>query len=241
MYHPSYKEEASVPKQNISYYDEIANSYDELLEKDESNKLIRLKVKEKFTNYIKPGSRVLDFGGGTGIDLEWLTANNYNVIFCEPSVSMREKAFSYSNNVLHNKNIVFLDTDNTDFTNWHKRVPFYEQVDGILSNFAVINNIQDIELLFKNLSPIIRTGGHFILIVLDLPFTRRLKWHRKNAIKSLIFRNPFIMYVWNGEYKQTVFLHTIKKIKRASAPYFKYCSAEFLGGFGFTLIHLERK
>ena len=80
-----------------------------------------------------------------------------------------------------------------------------------------------------------------MLIVLDLPFTKRLKWHRRNAIKSFLLRSQFVMYVWNGEYKQTVFLHSIKKIKKASARYFKYCSAEFLGGFGFTLIHLERK
>jgi len=41
-----------------------------------------------------------------------------------------------------------------------------------------------------------------------------LKWHRRNAIKSFFFRIPFVMYVWNGEYKQTVFVHTIKKIKK---------------------------
>lgn len=241
MHHPPDKKEASIREENISYYNEIANSYDQLLEKDDFNKLIRQKVKEKFVNHVQSGSRVLDFGGGTGIDLEWLLTNNYNIIFCEPSAVMREKAIKYNNDFFHSKSVIFLDTDKTDFTNWHKQNPFTQQVDAVLSNFAVINNIQNIKLLFKSLAPLVRSGGDLIVIVLDISFKKRLKWHRRNAIKSFIFRTPFTMYVWNKEYRQTVFVHTFKEIKQASVPYFHYRSSEFLGGFGFTLIHLVKK
>ncbi|HEX5151436.1 MAG TPA: class I SAM-dependent methyltransferase [Parafilimonas sp.] len=241
MHYSSGKKEAAVREENISYYNEIANSYDQLLKNDDSNKFIRQKVKEKFINHVQPGSWVLDFGGGTGIDLQWLLDNNYNIIFCEPSAAMREKAIKYTNDFPHSKRVTFLDTDKTDFTNWHNQNPFARQVDAVLSNFAVINNIQDIKLLFENLVPLVRPGGNFILIFLDIPFRKRLKWHRRNAIKSLIFRTPFSMFVWNKEYRQTVFVHTLKKIKQASAPYFHYRSSEFLGGFGFTLLHLVKK
>lgn len=241
MYHPPDKKEVSIREENISYYNEIANNYDQLLEKDDSNKLIRQKVKEKFMAHVQPDSHVLDFGGGTGIDLEWLLANNYNIIFCEPSALMREKAIKYNNDSFHSKKVIFLDTDKTDFTNWHKQNPFVQQVDAVLSNFAVINNIQNIRLLFKSLAPLVRSGGNLIVIVLDISFRKRLKWHRHNAIKSFIFRTPFTMYVWNKEYRQTVFVHTLKEIKQASALYFHYCSSESLGGFGFRLIHFVKK
>jgi len=240
MHHLSDKEKILTNEQNITYYDRIANSYDQLMEQDDSNKLIRQKVKAKFLSYVQAG-QVLDFGGGTGIDLEWLSANNYKIFFCEPSVSMREKAMQYNNNILHYNDIVFLDTAQTDFTGWGKVPPFSEQVDAILSNFAVINNIQDIELLFKHLALVIKPGGHFMIVFLDLSFKKKLGLNRRSAIQSFIFRTTFIMYVWHHEHKQTVFVHPEKKIKKASAPYFRYCSAEVLGGFGFKLMHLRRK
>jgi SAM-dependent methyltransferase len=210
------------------------------LDKDNSNELIRQKVKNKFINEVKRGS-VLDFGGGTGLDLGWLTQNNYTVLFCEPSVQMREQAINYNNTILHSNNVLFLSDEKTDFTKWQNENPFSCQVDAALLNFGVINNIKNINHLFKNLSLVIKPGGHFIAIFLKRSLKKMVRWHPKNAVVSAILGIPFTMYVWHNGHKQTVFVHTIKELKKASSPYFNYCGAEFLGGFGFTLIHLVRK
>lgn len=232
--------ETHIHKQNISYYDTIADSYDQILEQSDSNKLIRQKVKEKFISQVQQGY-VVDFGGGTGGDLGWLSANNYKIIFCEPSVGMREKAIQYNKNVLHSDNIIFLDTEKTNFTNWLNVAPVSHQVDAILSNFNVVNNIPDIETLFKHLAFILKPGGHFILLLLNMPLKKMLKKGRLEAVRSFIFQTPFRLRVSNNGLKQIVFIHTIKNLKKASAPYFSFCSAEVLDEPGFTLMHLVKK
>jgi SAM-dependent methyltransferase len=240
MAHSFNEEEILVHRENIKYYDKIANSYNPHLEKDDSNTLIRQKVKDKFINKVKSGC-VLDFGGGTGLDLEWLTAKGYKILFCEPSVAMREHAINYNNTVLHNGDIIFLAGEKTDFTKWQNETFFSQRVDAVLSNFGAINNIKDIKLLFKNLSFAIKPGGHLIAVLLDHSFKKMLRWHRKNALRALIFGTPFRMYVWHEGFKQTVFVHSTKEIKKACFPFFDLCETEFLGGFGFRLVHLVRQ
>src|ERR1700722_678196 len=97
----THRDESVIYRQNISYYDEIADDYDAMLQRDASNKITREKVAEKFTLLVKNGA-VLDFGGGTGSDLGWLSGGNYDILFCEPSVGMRRKAILYNKSTLHN-------------------------------------------------------------------------------------------------------------------------------------------
>jgi SAM-dependent methyltransferase len=230
------KNSSRIIGQNISYHDQAATSYDSVMHKDSANKEVRQKVKEKFTSLL-PSGRVLDFGGGTGLDLEWLTAGGYTIFFCEPSVPMRKKAISYNDRILHYKDILFLEDDEADFISWQEKTPFPQKVDAILSNFGPLNYIPDIELLFRNMAGVIRPGGHFVMLILEFSFSKKLKWHRR----SLIFGKPFVMYIpYEESREQTVFVYSIKEIRKASAGYFNYCGHESIPGFGFALVHLVR-
>jgi len=233
------KDKRRAVQDSISYYNEIAAHYNRVLLGDASNLPVRQRVKEKLLGLLKSGT-VLDFGAGTGLDLHWMTAN-YQVFFCEPSVAMRAKAIQYNNDSLRSDNIVFLDGAATDFNTWQETLPFPQKADAILSNFGPVNCIPNIGLLFNRLALAIKPGGHCLLLLLDLGFRKRLKWHRRNALLSLLPGRPFEMYLREGPYRQTVYLHTPAAIKKAAAPYFNYCSHEPLGGFGFTLFHLTRK
>lgn len=232
-------DKVNVIEQNIAYYNEVAGTYNSIIDNDRTNEIVRQKVRDKFLALVKSGT-VLDFGGGTGLDLEWLTYAKYKIFFCEPSSAMRDKAIHYHNTVLQNTNVDFLDAAKTDFTRWHTDPPFSEKVDGVLSNFGVINYIPDIGALFDILAGVIKPGGHFIGIILDLNLKKRLKWHRRNALRSLLFGASFKMYIPYKEHKQTVFVHTLKEVKKASSSYFDYFECESLKAFDFTLIHLVR-
>lgn len=241
-----------VIEQNTSYHDQAADSYDRTMDKDPANKIVRQRVKEKLCSLLSSG-RVLDFGGGTGLDLEWLTTQSYQVIFCEPSVPMREKAIHYNDTILRSDRITFLDTDKTDFATWHRELPFAQKCDAVLSDFGAMNYIPDIGLLFKNMARVLKPGGHFVLLILKLNLTKRWRWHRRNTVKSLLFRTPYILYIpydqpsATGDKnsvveagRQTVFVHTVKEIKEASAPYFNFYAEDPLDAYEFTLIHLIR-
>jgi SAM-dependent methyltransferase len=226
-------------QQNISYHDEVAEEYDAIMDSHQPNQLIRQRVKEKFCR-LAPQGRVLDFGGGTGLDLGWLTAAGYEVVFCEPSAAMRKKAMEYHRTALHSDRVTFLEGRQTDFLTWEQRLPFAGKVDAVLSDFGPLNYVPDIRALFRCLARVIRPGGYFVLLVLHLPFAKRLKWHRRNAIGSLLFRHTFRMYIPYKDHQQMVFVHTEREIKRAAAPWFRYGGAELLSDHDFTLIHLIR-
>src|ERR1700742_5199889 len=100
MLHRSEEDKTRVMGENRDYHDQAADSYDQTMDQDPANKIIRQKVKTKLCSLLSSGS-VLDFGGGTGLDLEWLTAQSYQVLFCEPSAIMREKAIHYNRTILH--------------------------------------------------------------------------------------------------------------------------------------------
>ena len=222
---------------NVAFYNEIANEYDTILYHDKTNAIIRRRVKEKLLDVVKHGI-VLDFGGGTGLDLEWLIANKYQVIFCELSPGMRQIAIERVKNMLNAANILFLQNDKADFTQWSSSLPFAIQLDAILSNFAAINCIGGIELLFANLARSIKPGGHFIALVLQYGYKKGSWWKFKEAIKKLLDDKPLVLKVQFKDQLQTVYLYTESEIKKASSPYFNIVSQEKL--YEFTLVHLER-
>ena len=225
-----------ISEQNISYYNGIAPEYNGMLDKD-SDKLARGKVAARFSKIIHDGT-ILDFGGGTGLDLKWLTQSNNRIIFCEPSKEMRKLAISYSESLL-DKNITFLNDHESDFRQWNKKLPFSEKADAILANFAVLNCIPDIEFLFKNLALIIRPGGHMVAIILTKKANNLFRRGIQNFFISII--RPSTVNIRYKNYRQTVRLYSTQNIIRASKKYFSLNSIEVLTCSGFTLMHLKRK
>jgi len=204
-----------------------------------SDKIVREIVANKFCSIIK-ASVVLDFGGGTGLDLEWLAGNNHTIFFCEPSAGMRAKAIGSRKDLLHD-NVIFLEDAAADFRQWHLQLPFNEKVDAVLSNFAVLNCIADIELLFQNLAVVVKPGGNIIALVLTENIKGMLKGNFRSILKSFIRRKPASINVQYKKNQQTVYIYSIKEIMKASRKHFNFCNSEMLPASGFTLIHLKRK
>ncbi len=233
-------ERLRISRQNIFYYDQIAGRYNAMMDKETFNRTTRQTVAEKFRQLIPSGS-VLDFGGGTGLDLKWMTSQGYSVIFCEPSFKMRDEAISYNNSYLQNKNIIFLDDLQADFRNWTRIQPFSPKVDGILANFAVLNCIPDLALLFKNLAQPIKPGAHFLALVLDNGWKKILRSHPYRMLRNLVLGEPVHFRISFEENVQVVYVHTMREIKKASAAYFNISKLETIPASGFVLIHLIRK
>ena len=234
------KSDEQISRQNISYYDEIAAGYDAILNKDANNSMVRAKVATAFASLVK-GGNVLDFGGGTGRDLEWLTKQKYRIHFCEPSASMRQIAIGRVNKEYPGDGINFLDDKKTDFRSWNGVYPFGRKMDAILANFAVMNCIPDIGLLFERLAQILEPGGILIALVLDNGLLKRFKSNLRGTVHSLLSGNPVSFFIdYNGE-RQMVYIHTTSAIQKAAANHFEISRTESMHGFGFRLIHLVRK
>jgi SAM-dependent methyltransferase len=231
---------SGIAGQNISYYDEIAASYDSILDSDPANERIRQQVARKMTEAVNEG-RVLDFGGGTGKDLGWLSRHRYDIVFCEPSAEMRERAIAFNNSMVHNHRVYFLEGAATDFSSWQQALPFAEKMDAILSNFAVFNSIADIGLLFKNLALAAKPGAHLIALVLRYDARKMLKTRPANAVRSFISGKPATMQVQYKTHLQTVFLHTPGQIKKAAGLWFDLRNNEPVEDSCFSLLHFTRR
>jgi SAM-dependent methyltransferase len=229
-----------ISRQNISYYNEIAPDYDDILNKETANSIIRGEVAVKFTSLVNAGA-VLDFGGGTGQDFAWLLQRGYHIIFCEPSAAMREIAIERAKSEFPGAGISFFDENATDFRNWNAVFPFDQKVNAILANFAVINCIPDVELLFEKLALAIEPGGVVIALILDNSLAKRLKASPKGVVKSFFFGDPVSIFIdYHGE-RQLVYIHSTKAIRKAAANSFEFKRLVRMDGFGFCLIHLVRK
>ncbi|HXB43424.1 MAG TPA: methyltransferase domain-containing protein, partial [Puia sp.] len=125
---------------------------------------VRKYVGKIFNENISSGN-ILDFGGGTGLDLPWLLGDKYKVYFLEPSSKMRSIA---EKSVFENTRTPFFIQENTDFNDWtENNLPLDEKMNGVLANFAVLNCIPDIDRLFEKLSLICSDQCYIQATVLD--------------------------------------------------------------------------
>jgi SAM-dependent methyltransferase len=224
---------------NKEFYNLIASEYNDQLKTDPTNEIVRAKVSRYFIDHVANG-RVLDFGGGTGLDLPWLLDKNYDVIFCEPSPRMRLYAIDQVKYHRSKGKILFLDEDAANIDNWEPGFPFPKPVDACIANFAVLNCIHNISESFEKLANVIKPGGHLIANVLDTRFRMLISRYLKSYLNAF-FQDEMITYSRHQDAEQTVYLHSLRKIKTVAKPYFKVTNDFPLGGYGFVLIHFRRK
>jgi ubiquinone/menaquinone biosynthesis C-methylase UbiE len=221
--------------ENILYYNAIAAEYNDMLSR-ESDSLVREKVSRKFCDLVTKAT-VLDFGGGTGLDLSWLAPNNTAVFFCEPSHAMRRKAIS-SREDFANDNVFFLDDTASDFRQWKHLAPFKRPVDAVLANFAVLNCIADLPRLFDSLAIITRPGADMMCLVLSKASNPGKRGVRA-MLKSFLHTSPTTIQLKYKNNRQTVYLYSPEEIISAAKPNFDCCSIEAIPGSDFTLLHFR--
>jgi len=225
---------------NISYYDMMASQYDSILNVDKKNISIRNRVAEFFVSQVKYG-HVVDFGGGTGLDLNWLAKQQYNISFCEPSEAMRMRAINRCRAAFPDSPIVFLESYQSNFRTWSAEFPFRQKVNAVLANFAVFNCIPDIRMLFEKLALVLSPGGTIVALVLDASPARKLRANFKGTIGSVLTNKPVGFHIdFNGE-RQLVNLYSSLEIRKAARDHFHLVLHKRLSGLGFNLIHLIKK
>jgi len=233
-----------VPKANnyvpvIEFYDLIAEEYDVLLNRNPQDVFIRNYIKNIFLQAVKEGT-VIDFGGGTGLDLPWLCENNFKIYFCEPSAKMLLQAKKMSREKLNCNKIVFLETGNTDFHFWATKNPFPEKANAILANFSVLNCISDMNELFLSFSKVICPGGYIFITMLDTTFTGTVQYLLKNFYLRLTGKNTAASSPNYKHKKHFVYRHSVKKIRTSADKYFSIRDIIPLRQRGLMLIKLKR-
>lgn len=218
-----------------SFYDAIAGQYDAFLTDHDAK--ARKVIAQVFKETV-PRGVVLDFGGGTGLDLSWLQEHYSTVLFLEPSPKMREEARKKITSLEH---VRFVDQE-TDFTAWSgQRLPFPEKTDGVLANFAVLNCIEDIATFFEKVALVTSKQCHVVAAVLDPHVNHILKKNSVlSALRILVSDTLTIHHQRDGVLHET-FVHTLRKLKNAASPYFDMLSSTAIPSSDFVLVIFARK
>jgi len=218
-----------------SFYDAIAGQYDTLLTDHDAK--ARKVIAEVFNETV-PRGVVLDFGGGTGLDLPWLEQYYATTLFVEPSPNMRAMARKKHG---ASSRIRFFD-GGTDFTQWSKEaLPFPEKTDGILANFAVLNCIEDVSVFFEKMALVCTKQSHLLTTVLDPRMGSILKKKSMPAALRLLMTGKLTIHHQHEGIFHSTFIHSIKKLRNASSPYFDLLSLTAIPSSEFVLLIFARK
>ena len=221
---------------STTFYNFVAKDYNSHQTKSDS--YVRNYVMEKFLNNI-PDGNILDFGGGTGLDLPWLLTPKYSVNFLEPSSNMRSLAKVA---VINNWQQPIFNEQNIDFHAWTPgALPFEEKMNGILANFAVLNCIKDINCLFEKLALVCESNCGVIATVLDTRAVRMLKTHSLKVAVKRFFKRPLVTETKYNCVTQQIYLHTLSNYKSAFCNYFNFISYTSIKASPFALLTLSKK
>lgn len=134
-------------------FDAIADRFDERYGAWRSVAAQRRAVRAALLSAFPTGSRVLEVGGGTGVDAEWLTAHGRHVFLTDAAPAMvriAQERLGTPAAVLPAERLDELDQ------------PAF---DGAFSNFAGLNCVTDLVPVARGLARLVRPGGQALLVL----------------------------------------------------------------------------
>jgi SAM-dependent methyltransferase len=213
------------------FYDRIAVAYDELLTHQDLG--VRELVESQFLERVSNGC-VLDFGGGTGLDLEWLSRSQKLVYFLEPSVRMRSVAKDRCQGY---KGYIKILDEELDFKQWKMNShPFEPKVNGILANFAVFNCISELKLLFQSFYHITAKDS-FVLATVLKPASR---FHQLKYLFRAKKRSELTYSSYEG-LQHVAYRYRLEDFSAAIKDLFILTAFQPVPGSDLSLLILKRK
>ena len=140
-------------------YDAIAAGYDEQVRGDD---WMRRKLHVSFLRAFRPGERVLDVGCGTGIDAVFLARHGINVVGIDASSEM----------IVRFRQRVPVEPLQGDFESQILEIEGLsnlgdERFDGIISAFASLNSLRDLQGFADDAARLVRPRGRMVLHMLN--------------------------------------------------------------------------
>jgi ubiquinone/menaquinone biosynthesis C-methylase UbiE len=217
-----------------SFYNAVAEDYNSHM--TEQDQKAREKVSKLFKQYVKEGC-VLDFGGGTGLDLTWLK-KTYKVFFLEPATNMRRIAQCCTDT---NEDSHFIE-ENLDLANWSlQNLPFQEKMNGVLANFAVLNCMQNIDIFFKKIALVCEKNCYVAITVIDpSPYSLTKNYSIYTACKILFNMTVKMQHQYKNVYHET-FIHSIGHLKQAASDNFNFITSTPIDSSCFRMLMFSKK
>src|SRR2546425_8562181 len=202
-------------ERSVLYYDSFAAEYDAQLDSEPGVRWARGAFRRFVAETVPSGGRLLDFGCGTGTDALWYAGRGYRVLAYDNSPAMIEQLRRKCKDPIAEQRVVAWTADYQEFLVTLGR---HAPSEAVVSNFAVLDLIEDLRPLLAAFATHLAPGGHLIVSVLNPLFWKDLPrcWWWDAYLRSFGKDCLHVQGVDMDTYRRFAW-----SIKRAAEPYFR--------------------
>ena len=188
----------------------------------------RRAVRAALIDAFAPGARILEIGGGTGEDAEWLASQGREVLLTDASPAMVRLATEKLRG-LGLPAPVMSAAEYLDTSLGESAGPF----DGAFSNFAALNCVTDLAVVGRGLATLVRPAGRVLLVVFGTCppgewLVELLRGRARSAFRRMS-RGDVPARLGGNEF--VVRYHRQRDLVRALAPHFRLVGRRGIGVF----------
>lgn len=195
-----------MPGETLVGFDSLATCYDDLWSTAPAGLYQRRAFWEAILPLFQPGQTILDVGCGTGVDAQFLMAGGIKAEGVDASQEMVRIARAKGINAAH-----LAVEQLSELTRTY---------DGAISNFGVLNCVDDLEQAGLSLARLIRPGGHLAVCTIGA----FCFWESCHFLRSRQFGKAF-RRLRSGPSRTSlgvdVYYPTVTTIRRAFRPHFR--------------------
>jgi ubiquinone/menaquinone biosynthesis C-methylase UbiE len=164
-------------------FDALAEGYDQGFTFSKIGQAQRSAVWKELGRTFRSGDRVLEIGCGTGVDACFLAEHGVKVVACDSSPAMVEVAARRVREMAANAVDLRLLAAEKLADMQHEA-----SFDGVFSNFAALNCVEDLHVVGENLGRLLKPGGTALLCFLGPACIWEVVWYLLKARPRKAFR-----------------------------------------------------
>jgi SAM-dependent methyltransferase len=172
---------------SAEFHNQLAAEYDARLTSNPYDVLARAAFVDLVARYVPAGSTLLDFGCGTGLDAHEYARRGYRVLAYDNSPGMIAELERRCQAEIASGAITPYAMDYSSFLN---HLPQWPAPQAVVSNFAVLNLIPDLESLFDTLAQCLEPPGWVIVSILN-----PIHWSKLKAPRAIYLTQPYACYL----------------------------------------------
>jgi ubiquinone/menaquinone biosynthesis C-methylase UbiE len=213
---------------SLAPFDAVAARYDETFTLSKIGRAQRASVWRELAKAFRPGDRTLEIGCGTAIDACFLAKRGVRVLACDSSPLMIAVATRRIQESGLHQLVQPLLLRAGDIATLHE----HELFDGAFSNFGVLNCVEDLRRMARDLSALLRPGASVLLCWMGPYCAWETLWYVAHGKLQKAFRrlsrDGVTARIADGAFVQ-VHYPTVRALAHAFAPEFRLESVKGIG------------